>query len=146
MVIREPGNANRRIEMKRRNIGMTVLSGAAVAAVLPAAAQAAVGREHNVIFTAADPGHWAQLESLHVPVTSVTNGVLTVKTPHPMSAPHFIVSHSVVLAGGKFLDRKTFAWTDQPVSEHTLPAGYSGLVTITSTCNLHDFWVKQITV
>jgi superoxide reductase len=146
MVIREPGNANRRIEMKRRNIGMTVLSGAAVAAVLPAAAQAAVGREHNVIFTAADPGHWAQLESLHVPVTSVTNGLLTVKTPHPMSAPHFIVSHSVVLAGGKFLDRKTFTWTDQPVSEHTLPAGYSGLVTITSTCNLHDFWVKQITV
>ena len=132
--------------MKRRNIGMTVLSGAAVAAVLPAAAQAAVRREHNVIFTAADPGHWAQLETLHVPVTSVTNGVLTVKTPHPMSAPHFIVSHSVVLAGGKFLDRKTFTWTDQPVSEHTLPAGYSGLVTITSTCNLHDFWVKQITV
>jgi superoxide reductase len=63
-----------------------------------------------------------------------------------MSQPHYIVSHSVVLAGGKFLDRKTFTWTDQPVSVHTLPAGYSGLVTITSTCNLHDFWVKQITV
>jgi superoxide reductase len=132
--------------MKRRNIGMTVLSGAAVAAVMPAAARAAVAQHHNVIFTAADPGHWAGVESLHVPETSVTGGVLTVKTPHPMSQPHYIVSHTVVLAGGKFLDRKTFTWTDQPVSVHTLPAGYSGPVTITSTCNLHDFWVKQITV
>ncbi len=132
--------------MKRRTMGMTVLSGAAVAAVLPAVAQAAAGREQNVIFTASDPGHWAGVEALHVPVTSVTNGVLTVKTPHPMTAPHFIVSHTVVLAGGKFLDRKTFTWRDQPVSVHTLPAGYSGPVTITSTCNLHDFWVKQITV
>ena len=132
--------------MKRRHIGMTVLSGAALASVLPAAARAAEGREQNVIFTASDPGHWAGVEALHVPVTSVTNGVLTVKTPHPMPAPHFIVSHTVVLAGGKFLDRKTFTWTDQPVSVHTLPAGYSGPVTITSTCNLHDFWVKQISV
>ncbi len=132
--------------MKRRNLGMTVLGGAAVAAVAPAVAQAAAGRGHNVIFTAADPGHWAEVESLHVPLTTVTNGVLTVKTPHPMTAPHFIVSHTVVLAGGKFLDRKTFTWTDQPVSVHTLPTGYSGPVTITSTCNLHDFWVKQITV
>jgi superoxide reductase len=132
--------------MKRRNIGMTVLGGAAAAAVLPAVAEAAVGMGHNVIFTASDPGHWAGVESLHVPVTSVSAGVLTVKTPHPMTQPHFIVSHTVVLAGGKFLDRKTFTWTDQPVSEHTLPAGYTGPVTITSSCNLHDFWVKRITV
>ena len=132
--------------MKRRNIGMTVLGGAAAVAVLPAGARAAAGREHNVIFTAEDPGHWANVESLHVPVTSVSAGVLTVKTPHPMSQPHYIVSHSVVLAGGKFLDRKTFTWTDQPVSAHTLPAGYKGPVTIISTCNLHDVWVKRITV
>jgi superoxide reductase len=81
-----------------------------------------------------------------VPDTSVTGGVLTVTTPHPMSAPHFIVSHTVVLADGKFLDRKTFTYTDTPTSTHTLPAGYKGPVTITSTCNLHDFWVKRITV
>ena len=27
-----------------------------------------------------------------------------------------------------------------------LPAGYKGKVTVTSTCNLHDFWVTSITV
>jgi len=131
--------------MNRRNIAQAAFAGAALASSIPTAAQAA-GTEHNVIFTAADPGHWAGVEALHVPVTTVSSGVLTVKTPHPMSAPHYIVSHTVVLADGKFLDRKTFHYTDEPVSTHTLPAGYTGPVTITSTCNLHDFWVKTITV
>jgi superoxide reductase len=86
------------------------------------------------------------VEALHVPVLTLASSTLTVKTPHPMSAPHYIVSHTVVLAGGQFLDRKTFTYTDQPVSTHTLPAGYKGKVIVTSTCNLHDFWVKTITV
>jgi superoxide reductase len=93
-----------------------------------------------------DTGHWAGVESLHVPIVTVADGVMTIKTPHPMSAPHYIVSHTVVLAGGQFLDRKTFAYTDQPVSTHTLPAGYKGKVMVTSTCNLHDFWVKTVSV
>jgi superoxide reductase len=130
--------------MQRRNIATSALAGTVLAA-LPIAAEAA-GRAENIIFTAADPGHWANVEKLHVPDTTVADGVLTVKTPHPMSEPHYIVSHTVVLAGGKFLDRKTFTWTDEPISTHTLPTGYTGRVTITSTCNLHDFWVKTITV
>jgi superoxide reductase len=51
-----------------------------------------------------------------------------------------------VLKDGKFLDRKTFNWKDKPASVHTLPEGYKGLVKVTSTCNLHDFWVKEISV
>jgi len=131
--------------MQRRILATGAIAGAAIASVLPAAATAA-RREENVVFTAEDPGHWAQVEKLHVPETMVSGSTLTVKTPHPMSEPHFIVSHTVVLAGGKFLDRKTFTWTDEPVSTHTLPDGYKGKVIITSTCNLHDFWVKTITV
>jgi superoxide reductase len=132
--------------MHRRQLAQRALAGAAIAAALPVAAKAAVPREENIVFSAADPGHWAGVESLHVPETTVAGGVLTIRTPHPMSQPHYIVSHSVVLADGKFLDRKTFTWTDEPVSTHTLPAGYAGPVVITSTCNLHDFWVKRITV
>jgi superoxide reductase len=132
--------------MQRRNLAKSAAAAVAAAAILPAAARAAAGPEHNIIFTADDPGHWAGVESLHVPVVTVAGSTLTVKTPHPMTAPHFIVSHSVVLADGKFLDRKTFTYEDQPVSVHTLPAGYTGPVTITSTCNLHDFWVKTVTV
>jgi superoxide reductase len=133
--------------MNRRHAATSALSAAAASLILPAAARAqSMHHEKNVVFTADDPGHWAGVEALHIPVTTVTNGVLTVKTPHPMTAPHFIVSHTVVLAGGKFLDRKTFTYTDQPISTHTLPAGYTGKVIVTSTCNLHDFWVKTISV
>lgn len=131
--------------MQRRNLAQAAIIGAAATAILPVAAQAA-GRAENVVFTEADPGHWAKVEKLHIPVTTVADGVLTVKTPHPMSAAHYIVSHTVVLEGGKFLDRKTFVPTDEPVSMHTLPEGYKGKVIVTSTCNLHDFWVKPITV
>jgi superoxide reductase len=131
--------------MQRRHLAGRAIAGAAIAAALPLTARAATTNE-NVVFTAANPGHWAGVESLHVPVLTVAGGTLTVKTPHPMTAPHFIVSHTVVLAGGKFLDRKTFVYTDAPVSTHTLPAGYKGKVTVTSTCNLHDFWVETIMV
>jgi superoxide reductase len=131
--------------MQRRNLATAALAGAALAASLPAAARAA-GHSENIIFTAADPGHWSGVEALHVPVLTVAEGVLTVKTPHPMSAPHYIVSHTVVLANGVFLDRKTFTPADQPVSTHPLPAGYTGPVTVTSTCNLHDFWLAKTTV
>jgi superoxide reductase len=132
--------------MQRRQLAARALAGAAIAAALPIAARAMPEQNENVVFSAADPGHWTGVEALHVPDVTVDGSTLTVKTPHPMSQPHYIVSHTVVLEGGKFLDRKTFAYTDQPVSTHTLPAGYKGLVTVTSTCNLHDFWVKRITV
>ena len=135
-------------DLRRRDFAKTALFGAAaVAASLPAVANAAAGgAEENVIFTKDDPGHWAGKEALHVPVATVQGSTLTVKTPHPMSEAHYIVSHSVVLDGGRYLGRKTFTPKDQPVSTHMLPAGYKGKVTVTSTCNLHDFWVASITV
>ncbi len=98
----------------------------------------------NVIFTEEDPGHWKAVEKIHIPIVTVEGDKLTARTPHPMSEPHYIVSHTVVLGDGTFLDRKTFTWKDHPVSVHTLPAGYKG--TVTSTCNRHDWWVKVVSV
>jgi superoxide reductase len=134
--------------MQRRNLAKTALAGAAAAVAMPIVkrADAAPDQYTNVIFTAENPGHWAALAALHVPVITVDGSTLTVHTPHPMTEPHYIVSHTVVLADGTYLDRKTFTWKDQPVSVHTLPAGYKGNVTVTSTCNLHDWWVKIVTV
>ncbi|MEJ2630717.1 MAG: desulfoferrodoxin family protein [Acidihalobacter sp.] len=136
--------------MNRRHfIALGGIAGAAAA--LPAVGHAAsMGGPYtqlpNLVFTAEDPGHWAALEKLHVPEVESMGGMLKVTTPHPMSEPHYIVSHTVVLEGGKFLGRKTFNWRDKPVSEHKLPTGYKGKVYVTSTCNLHDFWVKEIGV
>ncbi|MGZ6011872.1 MAG: hypothetical protein ACXWK0_08555, partial [Caulobacteraceae bacterium] len=78
---------------RRRDFARTAIFGAAAAvAGLPAAARAAVaGPDDNVVFTKDDPGHWAGKEATHLPVATVEGGVLTVKTPHPMSEAHFIV-------------------------------------------------------
>ena len=148
--------------MQRRMLAKTAL--ATAAAALPASALAQYGgmsqgsgmgqgavsmgmaSELNIVFTEDNPGHWQSLAQLHVPNVSVSGNELSVVTPHPMTEAHYIVSHTVVLENGRFLDRQTFSWRDQPASKHTLPAGYSGKVSVTSTCNLHDFWVKTITV
>jgi superoxide reductase len=133
--------------MQRRNFSARALAGAALVTALPMAAKAeSPARWQNVTFSKADPGHWAGVETLHVPVLSLAGQTLTVHTPHPMTQPHYIVSHTVVLAGGVFLDRKTFTPSDQPLSTHKLPAGYKGEVIVTSTCNLHDFWLEKLYV
>lgn len=132
--------------MQRRAFIATTLTAAAGLAVASRTDAAPETTLENVVFTQGDPGHWKSLEEIHVPVVTVSGTTMTVHTPHPMTEAHYIVSHTIVLEGGKFLSRKTFAWNDQPTSQHTLPANYKGRVTVTSTCNRHDWWLKEMTV
>jgi superoxide reductase len=133
--------------MQRRDFAKSAIFGLVAATVLPVAAKAAeADPNENVVFTESTPGHWAKVVALHIPQASVADGKVTIKTPHPQSETHYIVSHSVVLGNGTFVSRKTFSYKDEPVSEHALPAGYKGKVTITSTCNQHDYWVATISV
>jgi superoxide reductase len=133
--------------MKRRDLVITALTGTAATVTLPRLAQAASPDAWtNVLFTEDNRGHWKGMEEHHVPVVQIKGDKITIRTPHPMSEAHYIVSHTVVLADGKFIDRKTFSWKDQPVSEHSLPAAYRGSATVTSTCNLHDIWIKTVKI
>ncbi|OIQ88582.1 desulfoferrodoxin [mine drainage metagenome] len=136
--------------MERRQFvraALTASASAAAGAALSNPAEAASPATlTNVVFSEDDPGHFAAVKALHVPQVEVDAGSLKVTTPHPMSEAHYIVSHTVVLGDGTFVSRKTFSWRDHPVSMHKLPAGYKGQVTVTSTCNLHDWWVKTVTV
>ena len=133
--------------MHRRDFAKTTILGLALGAAGTVAARAsAANPNENILFTEEDPGHWVKVAALHVPQTSVSAGSLTVKTPHPQSEAHYIVSHTVVLGDGTFLGRKTFTSKDEPTSSHQLPGGYAGKVTVTSSCNLHDYWTKTITV
>lgn len=129
--------------MERRTFLGSALAVTAGAALAPGAAHASGAEMKNVVFTRDDPGHWKGLEQLHVPKVDIKGDSITVTTPHPMSAEHYIVSHTVVLEDGTFLDRKTFAWKDKPVSTHKLPANYKGKIKVTSTCNQHDWWYKE---
>ena len=133
--------------MKRRDFVASAFAAAGgIAAVSARAESASADAWTNVIFTKQQPGHWKDKEALHVPAVAISGSKVTVTTPHPMTEEHHIVSHTVVLAGGKFLSRKTFTWKDAPVSEHTLPEGYHGRLTVTSTCNQHDWWVAEANV
>jgi superoxide reductase len=133
--------------MIRRDFVITALTGTAAIVTLPRAGEAATPKTWtNVLFSEDNPGHWKGKEKLHVPIVEIKGGKITVRTPHPMSEAHYIVSHTVVLGDGRFIDRKTFNWKDHPVSEHALPTGYRGSVTVASTCNLHDVWVKNVKV
>src|SRR6516162_9142101 len=108
-----------RTHMQRRDFAKSTIVGLAVAAAVPAAAAAAGDNlNENVVFTEADPGHWEKLVALHIPQTTAAGGKLTVKTPHPQSETHYIVSHTVVLGDGTFVSRKTFSYKDEPISEH----------------------------
>jgi superoxide reductase len=132
--------------MKRRDLFVTALTGTAAIATLPRSAQAAPAAWTNVLYTQDNPGHWKGREATHAPVVEINGGKITVRTPHAMSEAHYIVSHSVTLDDGTFVDRKTFTWKDEPVSEFSLPAGYKGGVTVASTCNLHDTWIREVKV
>jgi len=133
--------------MQRRDFAKSAIVGMAAAAAVTAAARAAGDNpDKNVVFTEANPGHWEKVISLHIPQMTTASGKLTVKTPHPQSEVHYIVSHTVVLGDGTFVSRKTFSYRDEPISEHMLPVGYAGEVTVTSTCNQHDYWAKTIKV
>ena len=133
--------------MIRRDFVINALTGTAAIVTLPRVGEAAAPNTwNNVLFTEDNPGHWKGKEKLHVPIVEIKGGKITVHTPHPMSEAHYIVSHTVVLGDGRFIDRKTFNWKDHPVSEHSLPTGYRGSITVTSTCNLHDVWIKNVKV
>ena len=98
----------------------------------------------GIIYTSASPGRWAGKEKIHAPLVSREGNKITITTNHPMSAPHYIVRHTLVAAGGEVLGDKTFMPTDEKaVSVFELAEGQQPRYA-TSFCNQHDFWVTEI--
>ncbi|HHD64836.1 MAG TPA: twin-arginine translocation signal domain-containing protein [Desulfobulbaceae bacterium] len=100
----------------------------------------------GIVYTKDNPGKWAKKVASHAPVVNVVGSKVTVETKHGMSEAHFIVRHTLVLADGVVVGAKTFTAKDKPVSTYTLPQGYKGTLYATSFCNLHDFWLTEVTV
>ncbi len=100
----------------------------------------------GVIYTKAQSGKWEGKAGSHAPTVKVEGGKVAVSTGHGMSAKHFIVRHTVVLADGTVVGAKTFTAEDKPESSYELPADYKGKVYATSFCNLHDLWLTEFTV
>ena len=100
----------------------------------------------GIVYTEQQQGQWEGKAGSHAPQVTVENGKVSVVTVHPMTEPHFIVRHTVVLADGTVVGAKTFSHTDKPESSVDLPTGYKGKVCATSFCNKHDLWVTEFTV
>ena len=121
-----------------------VIAGAAALVRAPRALAAGPALPAGLVYTAEKPGSWAGKEGSHAPKVAVEKGKVTVTTPHPMTAEHFIVRHTVVSAGGELVGGTTFTPSDpQALSTYDLPGG--GTYYATSFCNLHDFWVTEFT-
>jgi superoxide reductase len=127
--------------------GSLVVAGAAIAA-RATVARAAESCPAGLLYTKSAPGRWAGKEGAHAPRVTVEGGKVTIVTPHPMSAAHFIVKHTLLDDAGKVLGEKTFTNADAASAEstHQLPAGFTGGICAASFCNLHDLWVTQATV
>ncbi len=100
----------------------------------------------GVVYTKEQPGQWAKKVASHAPEVEVKGGNVSLVTRHGMSAEHYIVRHTLVLADGTVVGGKTFTPSDKPASSFTLPAAYKGEVFATSFCNKHDFWVTKFSV
>ncbi len=104
------------------------------------------GEYTNIIYTKDNPGKWAGKQGSHVPQVTVSGSKVAVVTKHPMSEAHYIVRQTLVLEDGTFVGATTFTPTDKPESSYELPAGYKGMIKVTSFCNLHDFWLNEVMV
>jgi superoxide reductase len=128
-------------------VGSAVSAFAGAKANAPAVASKKAAPLAGIIYTKKHPGQWQGKEDVHVPEVKVEAGKVSVVTKHPsMTAEHFIVRHTVVLANGTVIGSKTFVPGDKPESFFELPKDYKGKICATSFCNQHDFWLTEATV
>ncbi len=100
----------------------------------------------GIVYTQDAPGRWKGREGAHVPKVTITGGTLKMVNTHPVTPQHYIVKHTLLTPEGTVLGEKTFSSSDTPESTHTLPAGFKGTVWATCFCNIHDFWLAEVTV
>ena len=132
----------------RRDFLKTTAAATAVAAFAGAGQVMASGTAPyaGVVYTKDNPGKWAQKVGSHAPKVTVASGKAQIVTEHGQSEKHFIVRHTLVQEDGTFIGAKTFSPADKPESTFDIPAGYKGKLYATSFCNLHDFWLTELSV
>jgi superoxide reductase len=126
--------------------GSLIVAGAAVISKT-SLTEAASMFPSGLIYTKENPGRWAGKEGAHVPRATVEGRSVKVVNPHPMTKEHYIVKHTLLTPEGRVLGEKTFFYTD-PAAESSfiIPEGVSGVLWVTSFCNLHDLWWAELKI
>ena len=132
---------------RRDFIKGSLVAGSALLLSGVTSASASTNDYTNIVFTAANPGMWDKKVGSHLPSITLDGNKVTVFTKHGMAEKHYIVRHTLVLEDGTMVDSQVFSPKNKEAkSTYELPAGYKGKIFATSFCNLHDFWVNEITV
>jgi superoxide reductase len=139
------------IDIDRRDFLKTAAAAATAAAAGSAvsafaAEEAGLPLPPGIIYTEAQQGRWQGKAGSHAPKIQIEAGKVSIFTVHPMTAQHFIVRHTLVLADGTVVGDKTFTSDDKPESSYELPKDYKGKIYAASFCNLHDLWVRETVV
>jgi superoxide reductase len=95
----------------------------------------------GTVLTGAAPGKWLGKEGTHVPrATFNADGTVTITTPHPMTAEHWISTHYIKDQDGIVVGLQELTSSrPEAKSVFKVPAGTTKVVAY-SYCNLHDHW------
>ena len=100
----------------------------------------------GILYTEENLGMWAEKIELHLPEVTVEGMKVTLLTPHPMTAEHHIVRHTVVAADGTVVGGKTFYPDKDQTAQSSYELKAKGKYVATSFCNKHDMWVREFEV
>jgi superoxide reductase len=128
-------------------IGLGVASGVALGqAYTIATSESSSSLPSNIVYTADEPGQWAQKVGGHLPQVNIQGKTVTITTDHAMTKNHYIVRHTLVSEDGTVIGGKVFQPEDEAVSKFELPDGHGSKFYATSFCNKHDLWVAEVMV
>ena len=141
--------------MNRRSLIQASVIGAAAGSLLTNSASAAGGKGGKfagaVYYTKESPGRWEKKSAGHVPViqSEMKDGknLVTVTTPHEMTAEHYIVKHTLLDENMNVVGEKVF-YPDQnkaAISSYEI-SHYKGKLYAVSLCNKHDTWVAESSI
>lgn len=140
--------------MKRRSLIQASVAGVAAGALLSntAAAGDKGGKfAGSVYYTKENPGRWEKKVAGHVPVIQVEmkdgKNMVTVTTPHEMTAKHYIVKHTLLDKNMAVVGETVFYPDTNKAAISSYEIGsYKGKLYAVSLCNLHDTWVGEAKV
>ena len=100
----------------------------------------------NIIYTEENSGRFAKKVGSHLPVVTVEENKITLKTEHGMSEAHYIVRHTLVAENGEVLGEKTFHHADEEAISVFEITGEHSKLYATSFCNKHDMWIREVSL
>lgn len=111
---------------------------------------AAPSLEGSVYYTTKKPGRWAKKAAGHSPIIetekTASGLVAVIRTPHEMTAEHFIVKHVLMDENFNLLGEKVFDPAKDPAALSSYNVAKASKLYAISICNKHDTWLSEVSL